>query len=256
MKSITLIISMVLLSLTGLNGCTQNKADAEQVDVETDYSILVFSKTAGWRHESIESGIEAIKKLGKENNFAVTATEDAELFTSENLQAFDAVVFLNTTETIFNDEQRKTFESYIQNGGGFVGVHSAVDTEYDWQWYGELAGAYFDSHPNNPNVRSAAINVEDTTHPATKHLDSIWQKEDEWYNFGYRNEAVNILLTLNTDSYEGSTHPGNHPIAWYHEYDGGRAFYTGLGHTKESFNDTVFLEHLLGGIKYAAGVTN
>lgn len=234
----------------------QNKADAEQVDVETDYSILVFSKTAGWRHESIESGIEAIKKLGKENNFAVTATEDAELFTSENLQAFDAVVFLNTTETIFNDEQRKTFESYIQNGGGFVGVHSAVDTEYDWQWYGELAGAYFDSHPNNPNVRSAAINVEDTTHPATKHLDSIWQKEDEWYNFGYRNEAVNILLTLNTDSYEGSTHPGNHPIAWYHEYDGGRAFYTGLGHTKESFNDTVFLEHLLGGIKYAAGVTN
>jgi len=164
------------------------------------------------------------------------------------------VLFLNTTETVFEDVHRDNFQQYIQNGGGFVGVHSASDTEYDWPWYGDLVGAYFDNHPGNPNVRDAVIDVVDQSHPSTEHLPERWERADEWYNFGYFNDNVNVLLKLDTESYEGSDHPGDHPVAWYHEYDGGRAFYTALGHTKESYSETNFLKHLLGGIKYAAGI--
>lgn len=250
MKSI-LFAGFVFVSLSLFNGCVNEESTAEQVTAESDYSVLVFSKTDGFRHDSIESGVEAVQKLGEENNFFVTATEDADYFTEENISEYTVVLFLNTTLNIFNDEQQEVFKNFIQNGGGFVGVHSATDTEYDWPWYGELVGAYFKSHPQ---VQEADVIVEDHSHPATQNLSEVWQKEDEWYNFDYNNEEVNILMRLDTDSYEGSEHPGNHPISWYHEYDGGRAFYTGLGHTIESYSDPVFLDHLLGGIEYAADV--
>lgn len=232
-------------------GCVSEESSAGQAETEPEFSVLVFSKTTGWRHDSIEEGIEAVQKLGEKHYFSVTATENSEYFTDENLANYAVVLFLNTTETVFNDNQRESFQRYIRGGGGFAGVHSASDTEYDWPWYGELVGAYFDNHPQ---IQEAFIHVEDDSHPATKNLPDPWQKEDEWYNFGYLNDQVNVLLKLDTDSFEGSDHPGDHPIAWYHEYDGGRAFYTGLGHTKESFSDSLFLDHLLGGILYAAGI--
>ncbi len=219
-----------------------------------EHNLLVFTKTEGWRHDSIEAGIEAVMKLGQENGFSLTLTEDNSYFTPSNLSRYDAVLFLNTTLTVFDDEHREAFKEYIQNGGGFAGVHSATDTEYDWPWYGELVGAWFDNHPNNPNVREAVIDVVNPDHPATSMLPERWQRSDEWYNFGYMNENVNVLLKLDTDSYSGSDHPGNHPIAWYHEFDGGRVFYTGLGHTRESYSEELFLRHLLGGLKYAMGI--
>ncbi len=245
-----LILSVFIVTSTA---CSKNThiMHEKYIFENSESSVLVFTKTEGWRHDSIEAGVEAVVELGRVNNFNVTWTEDSEYFTRENLSGYDAVVFLNTTLTVFNDTQRSAFKQYIQNSGGFVGVHSATDTEYDWAWYGELVGAYFDNHP--PGVHEAVIEISDHNHPSTAHLDSEWIKTDEWYNFGYMNENVHVLMKLDTDSFEGSDHPGNHPISWFHEFDGGRAFYTGLGHTKESFSDPVFLDHLLGGILYAKG---
>jgi len=221
---------------------------------EAEYSVLLFTKTEGWRHASIEPGAMAVKKLGEENGFNVTWTEDSYSFSKENLANYDAVIFLNTTLDVLDDDQQGVFENYIQNGGGFVGMHAAADTEYDWPWYGDLVGGWFNSHPSDPNVRKATVLLVDGTHPATEHLSETWHRADEWYNYKYFNEATNTLLELDTDSYEGSEHPGDHPISWYHEYDGGRAFYTGLGHTSESFSEEAYLQHILGGIQYAMGV--
>jgi len=212
--------------------------------------VLVFSKTGGFRHDSIEKGTATIEALGKENNFEVEHTEDSTLFTSDYLNKFKAVVFLSTTGDILNDEQQKTFEQYIQHGGGFVGVHAAADTEYSWPWYNKLVGAWFLSHPKQQN---ATIDVLDKNHPSTQHLPDQWTRWDEWYNYKDINPETHVLMKLDESSYEGGENKGNHPIAWYHEFDGGRAFYTGLGHTKESYDEENFKKHLLGGIKYALG---
>lgn len=211
---------------------------------------MVFSKTKEFRHESIETGIETLKKLGAEHGFEVMATEDSSFIVEDSLKSYSAVVFLNTTGDILNDVQQADFERYIQSGGGFVGVHAATDTEYDWPWYNKLVGANFESHPK---IQTAQLNVIDSTHLATVHLKKVWKKEDEWYNFKKINKSVNVLLKIDEDSYEGGQNGESHPISWNHEFDGGRAFYTGMGHTNETYEDKTFLTHLLGGIKYAIG---
>ncbi len=212
--------------------------------------ILVFSKTLGFRHGSIEAGISALQKMGVENEFKVIATEDARYFVEDSLKQYATVVFLNTTKDILNDVQQADFERYIQAGGGFVGIHAATDTEYDWPWYSKLVGAVFDSHPR---IQEAELQILDTNHPASKHLDSVWVKSDEWYNFRNINPDINVLITIDETSYEGGTNENNHPISWYHDYDGGRAFYTEMGHTDETFENAKFLAHLKGGIQYAIG---
>lgn len=255
MIRLTSLITFFML-LTASAACSSNNNFTDPVhenySVENaDYSVLVFTKTSGFRHDSIEQGVEAVVALGAANGFSVTRTENSDYFTDENLSSYSAIIFLNTTLTVFDENHRVAFKQYIQNGGGFVGVHSASDTEYDWPWYGELVGAYFDNHP--PGIHDAIIDVINTDHPSTAHLPGRWEKADEWYNFGYINDEVEVLMKLDTDSYEGSDHPGNHPVAWYHEYDGGRAFYTALGHTRESYSEPLFIDHLLGGILYASG---
>ncbi len=220
------------------------------VNAQRKSKIIVFSKTAGYRHQSIETGVKAIKKLGSENNFIVEATEDAdELFA--NLKRCKAVIFLNTTGDVFNEEQQKAFKKYMKKGGGFVGIHAAADTEYDWPWYGKMVGAYFISHPHQ---QKATINVVDKKHLATDFLDAEWIKFDEWYNYKQINtSSINVLMKLDEKSYSGGKNGENHPIAWYHEFGGGKAFYTGLGHTKISYTNEKFLKHVLGGIQYATG---
>ncbi len=215
--------------------------------------ILVFSKTAGFRHDSIPDGIAAIRQLGADNGFTVDATEDSGAFTPGHLQQYNAVVFLSTTGDVLNGAQQRAFEDYVRDGGGYVGVHAAADTEYDWPFYGGLVGAYFDSHP--PGTPQATVKVEDRNHPATAHLDAEWVRIDEWYNYRTNPRGqVHVLATLDEDSYGGGNMGEDHPIAWYQTYEGGRAFYTGGGHTKESFAEPQFRMHLLGGILYAAGV--
>jgi cytochrome c len=223
--------------------------------------ILLFSKTEGYRHESIPTATAALRKLCMANGIAVDTTEDAEDFNAKNLRRYNAVVFLSTTGDVLNPAQETDFERYIQAGGGYVGIHAASDTEYGWTWYGGLSGAYFSSHPEQ---QTATLKVEDHDHPATRHLGDTWQRFDEWYNFKSLNPNVKVLLSLDESSYKGGTmcaSVGNeksktgscHPASWYHEYDGGRAFYTALGHTKESYAEPEFLKHVLGGIRYAIG---
>lgn len=220
---------------------------------KNEINVLVFSKTAGYRHASIEPGVKAVKQLGVQHGFSVDATEDASVFAEEQLKDYEVVVFLNTTGDILNEEQQAQFERFIQAGGGFVGIHAAADTEYDWPWYGKLVGAYFDGHPNDPNVREATLRIIDADHPATKPLPANWTRADEWYNYKSINEENKVLINLDETTYEGGTNGEHHPIAWYKEYDGGRAFFTGSGHTAESFSDSLYLQHLAGGIQYAIG---
>ncbi len=217
---------------------------------QEEVRILVFSKTSGFRHGSIGAGIAAIQKLGIENNFKVDTTENAAKFTEENLKQYKAVVFLSTTQDILNEAQQGVFERYIQAGGGFAGVHAATDTEYEWSWYNKLVGAYFNGHPS---VRKATIDVTDRTHISTKHLPARWERNDEWYNFKSINPDIQVLANLDETTYQGGTNGPNHPIAWYHDFDGGRAWYTAGGHTNESYTEPDFVAHLLGGIVYAIG---
>jgi PKD repeat protein/type 1 glutamine amidotransferase len=243
------------------------------LDPAAKFNVLVFSKTAAFRHSNIDEGIAAIKLLGSQQNFNVDAVEDASLFTDAFLSRYDAVIWLSTTGDVLNDAQQAAFERYIQAGGGYVGVHSAADTEYTWPWYGQMVGGYFRNHPNG--TPTATVVVEDPTRPSTAHLPARWTRVDEWYNYqGIVNPVVNgggtdvstrgltpihVLLTMDESSYaEADGTDGvddDHPIAWCKRYDGGRMFYTGLAHTEASWLEANFLQHFLGGLEVAAGYT-
>ena len=211
--------------------------------------VLIFSKTLGFRHKSINDGIVAIKKLGVENGFIADTTENAANINKENLKNYKAIIFLSPTGEFFNEEQKVAFRDYIRGGGAFVGIHAATDCLFKWEWYGKMIGGYFINHPA---TQEAVLNITDTKHPATKSIISPWKRKDEWYNFRYTNPNIKVLLKLDESSYNGGKNGANHPIAWYHKFEGGRVFYTGLGHTPESYtSDEYFLKHLLGGIKYA-----
>jgi len=213
--------------------------------------ILVFSKTAGFRHDSIPGGIAAIRQLGVENGFAVDATEDDSWFEDTRLSAYDAVVFLSTTGDVLGDAEQAALERYVGGAHGFVGIHAASDTEYGWPWYGELVGARFAGHPA---IQRAMVRVSDSTHSSTRGLPESWVRTDEWYNFAANPRgSVQVLATLDESSYSGGTMGPDHPIAWCRFFGGGRTWYTAMGHTRESYAEPLFLAHLLGGIQFAAG---
>ena len=225
-----------------VGGCSQKRSGNPRV--------LVFGKAADYQHASIPAGMAAIQKLGSENSFIVDTTTNADMFVEDTLKKYAAVIFLSTSGNVLNHLQEVAFERYIQSGGGFVGVHAATDTEYDWGWYGRMVGAYFESHPK---IQEAVLRVVDSSIAATKGLPAEWKRTDEWYNFKKLSKDVKVLMTIDEKSYEGGKLGENHPMAWYHEYDGGRAFYTALGHTDESYAEPNYLRHLLGGIQYAIG---
>ena len=216
---------------------------------KNSFSVLVISETKGWVHDSIESGIDLIENIGDKNNFNVYHSDNSKVITSENLKEFNSIIFLNTTGDILTKNEQNVMEQFIKNGKGYVGVHSASDTEYEWQWYGDLVGAYFRNHSD---VVDGKIFTVDNAHKITEHLNPEWNIEDEWYNFDYISDNINVLLKLDETSYEGGEHPDYHPITWYHKYDGGRSFYTALGHTKEVFKDERFIKLLEKGILYAS----
>ena len=186
------------------------------------------------------------------HNFLLVATEDSAMFSEAELVNFDAIVFLLTTGDVLDDAQQAAMEGYIRAGGGYVGVHSATDTEWrgDWTWYRKLAGGVFKSHPA---VRKARLRVMRSDHLATAALPEVFWHVDEWYDFTDLYEHRIDLLTVDESTYSGGRHGDYHPIAWYHEFDGGRSFYTGLGHTIESYSSPKMRAHLLGGLAYAAG---
>lgn len=215
------------------------------------FRVLIFTRTAGFRHDSIPAGIECLRSLGPQSGYTAVASEDPELFTDDGLAAFRVVVFLNTTGDVLTDAQQAAFERFIQRGRGFVGIHAASDTEYDWPWYGQLVGAYFKGHPH---VQPAEIQVVSTDHPATHHLAARWTRTDEWYDFREPPPpTVRRLLMIDETTYEGGMMGEDHPVAWCHEFDGGRAIYTAGGHTSEAFAEPDFKTHLAGCIRWAAG---
>lgn len=244
--------TLAAAALLATMACVSGPAGTAQA-ADSPYDVLVFSKTAGFRHDAIPAGIQAIRDLGAANAFTVTATEDAAQFTTSNLARFEAVVFLSTTGDVLNAAQQTAFESYVRGGGGFVGVHAAADTEYDWPFYGELVGAYFASHPA---IQPVTVRVQDRAHAATAHLPRAWQRTDELYNYRTNpRSGARVLATLDESTYSGGSMGADHPITWCKPMSSGRSFYTGLGHTQESYADPGFRAMLLGGIRYAANRT-
>ena len=214
--------------------------------------LLVFTRTTGFRHDSIPDAIAAVRRVAEESGLAVDATEDPDVFRDENLASYRAVVFLLTTGDVLDDEGKEALERWLSAGRGWAGVHSASDTEYGWPFYGELVGSYFAGHPA---VQPGTVRVEDPAHPATAGLPAVWNRTDEWYDFRENpRPRVHVLATLDESTYSGGSMGADHPIAWCREVAGGRAFYTAGGHTRESYAEPLFVAHLAGGIRWAAGL--
>jgi cytochrome c len=245
------LFALFLLMAAGTTGCAL-RAPVRR-EAQPRFQALVFSKTAGFRHASIANAVTAIRQLAAEHDFSVYATEDASVFTGENLHNYRVVIFALTTGDVLDESQQAAFERYIRAGGGYVGIHSASDTEYEWPWYGGLVGAYFAGHGA---VEPGTVTVADRVHPATAGLPEKWVRTDEWYRFKANpRETVHVLATLDETTTQTSSGMGaDHPIAWCQEYNGGRSFYTAGGHTPESYDEPGFLAHLLKGIQTAAGV--
>lgn len=233
------IALLILLGVGLLSSCDNNKP-----------AVLVFSETKGYRHESITAGKLALIELGKSNGFRVDTTEDSKQFNEANLAKYNAVIFLSTTLDVLDLTEQGSFKRFIEAGGGFVGIHAAADTEYEWPWYGKLVGAYFKSHPE---IQEAKLVKSGDF--GTEPVKDTWVRKDEWYNYKQISTDINVIYSLDETSYKGGQNGSKHPIAWYHDFEGGRSFYTGLGHTTESYTDPEFLNHILGGIKYAIGAS-
>jgi type 1 glutamine amidotransferase len=216
--------------------------------------VLVYTRTLGYRHDAIPAGIAAVRELGAEGGFTVDATEDAAAFTPANLGRYRAIVFLNTSGEVLDERQKAAFQDYIERGGGLTAVHQGITTLDKWPWYVDLVGGVrFAGHPQ---VQPATCRCEIRDHPATESLPNPWPWTDEWYNFD-RNprDRVHVLMTVDEASYQGGKMGKDHPISWYRETGKGRVWCTGLGHTKEGYGRPPFRQHLLGGIRWAAGLT-
>jgi uncharacterized protein len=246
-----MILFLVLATSLGIMAQTNQKPVAQK-----KLNVLVFSKTTGYRHTSIPAGIKAITTLGQQKGWAVTTTEDATLFTDEFLARFDVCVFLSTTSKVFDEAQEKAFATFIKSGKGFVGIHASADCEYDWKWYGELNGAYFKTHPP---YQLATINIENTDHPAMKPFAGMktFTIEDEWYSYRENPRGkVTVLATLDESTItklpkDDSWKMGDHPVIWYHEFEGARSFYTVFGHGDSSFENEKVQQHLYYAIEWA-----
>ncbi|WP_051350375.1 ThuA domain-containing protein [Dyadobacter alkalitolerans] len=218
--------------------------------------VLIFSKTNGFRHSSIRPAIAAITKECTNRGWQVYATEDVAYIDSTHLKRFKVVVFLSTTGEIFNNQQRIDFEKYIENGGGYAGIHSASDTEHHWPWYKELLGTLFRDHTFIPHKPEAELITEAVTHPINQGLPKKWRKADEWYNFQQNvrgKPGFQVLLSLNENSYFSIWRKmnGDHPISWTHQMRRGKMFYTALGHNEQTFSDPDAMRHIMGGIRWA-----
>lgn len=224
--------------------------------VSEPLSVLVFIRAEGFVHPSIADGVSMLTDIGLEEGYTIDVTAETAVFTTASLALYDVVVWLSTTGDVLDAPEQAAFEGFVQAGGGYVGIHAAADCEYDWLWYGELLGqgAWFDSHPP---IQTATLLLENPAHPGAGLFESTTSFSDEWYNFRVNpRTVVDVVLALDEASYDpGAGAMGDdHPIAWAHEFDGGRAFYTGLGHRPETYQDIRFKTQIRGAIRWAGGV--
>ncbi|KAI1339462.1 carboxylesterase-like protein [Xylariaceae sp. FL0016] len=217
------------------------------------FRVLVFSKTAGYRHDSIDAGIQCIENLGSESRqFMVDASEDAQLINETHLSQYTVLVLLQNSGDFLDQDQLKGVQKFVRNGGGVVGIHCAAAGMTAEPWYGDLIGAVFTDHPE---PQDGLVKVEDNAHPIVSHFQRDFNWHDEWYNFAAspRAKGVKVLLSIDEGSYRGGNGMGeNHPLAWCREFDGGRSFYTSLGHFDAAYTNEMFHQHLLSGILWAA----
>jgi type 1 glutamine amidotransferase len=215
-------------------------------------NLVVYTRTAGFRHDSIPAALAAVRDLASREGLSVLATEDPSTFTTNRLLGVKAVVFLHTTGEVLDKAGQDALQAYVRGGGGFLGLHSAADTGHDWPWYLQLLGAEFVSHPA---IQSAVLVRQDAAHPGTAPLPERWARSDEWYNFRVSPRgSVHVLLSIDETSYQGGAMGADHPMAWCHEFEGGRSVYTALGHTTESWSEPLFLAHIRGALRWAAGL--
>ena len=254
--ALTVVVAAVLVSVRaremarGPEVCAEapSRPDPDTLTARpSSFRILVFTRHTGYTHGSIPAAVAALHQLGARHGFTVLPTDDPSFFTDSVLRAFAAVVFLNTTGSVLTDQQKTAFERYIRSGGGFVGIHGALDSESRWAWYHRLAGASFLSHPP---IQRARLTVSS---PAGAELSGPWERTDEWYDYRELPESVLVVASVDETSYHGGKMGGSHPVTWYRPFEGGRAWYTAMGHTTCSYSEPRFLEHLLGGIRYAGG---
>ena len=220
---------------------------------EKKHSILVFSKTeGGYRHASIAAGKTMFLQLGRQHNIIVDTTEDAAYFTREKLQQYSAIVFLSSRGNVLDSAQQEALKYYIHQGGGYAGIHAATTTEYEWPWYNQLAGAYFDGHPKPQEAVYHTINKD---FPATHHLPDTFRRFDEIYNFRSIQDSLIYLITVDETSYTGGKMGAFHPISWYRNFEGGRSFYLGLGHFDSDYSDPFFISIVWKGLQWAMGIS-
>ncbi|WP_150307491.1 ThuA domain-containing protein [Planctomonas psychrotolerans] len=213
-------------------------------------SIIIFSGTVGFRHDSLEAGVRAAEQLGADAGVEVVATEDARIFTSSDLAEAAAVVWMQASGTgLLDADQRAAYERFTADGGGFAGVHAASDAERDWPLFSQLVGARFREHP--AELQTAPIQVERPDDASMKSVPEPWLWNEEWYAFESNpRDSVEVLATISEDTYApGSASMGvDHPLVWRTRVGAARGWYTSLGHSAEAFDDATFRQHLWGGI--------
>jgi type 1 glutamine amidotransferase len=245
-------IMLCLLVLCIATGITTNRLFGKKKKLPK--KVLVFSLTKGYHHASIANGNQFFIALGQQYNFGVDTTTDVTKFNKDTLAKYSAVVWLNTTGDVLNATQQAGFEQYIRSGGGYVGIHAATDTEFDWPWYNSLAGAYFNGHPGPKNVQDGKMITLDKNFPASAHFPDSFQHKDEFYDFkSLKQDSLHFLVRVDEKSYVQGKMGEFHPLAWYHVFDGGRAFYSAFGHTAESFSSPLIMEHFRKGLQWAMG---
>jgi type 1 glutamine amidotransferase len=259
LKQIIFFISLTFLAGTAFSQNQPGGADQLQ-----GMNVLVFTKTVGFYHDSKPNAIKAFYEMAHERKWRITFTEDSTFFTEKELSKYNVVIFLLTTgNDLLNNKEKLAFQKYVEDGGGFVGVHSATDTEYKWPWYEKLAGAHFLGHPP---VHEGKLVIENTTHPATICFGAdtiIWK--DEFYTFDRNprtNRNVKVLVSIDEKSYNIDDNKwfknvnlvmGDHPLIWCQNIGRGRSFITSLGHSAELYDNEMFRKHLTGAVLWAAG---
>jgi len=221
--------------------------------------ILVYSGSTGYRHESIPAAVEALKAIGAKAGYTVDASEDPEVFSAENLKQYKILVLIsNSTDPKkpesewFTGSRRDALQGFLKDGKGVIGLHAAADSHYNWPWYGQMIGGYFERHPKG--TPKGTLTVVDAKHPATAKLPKTIERNDEWYYYKDFNPTMRVLVTIDPASIgDGETDVNPNPLVWCHDFGGGRVFYSALGHTPESYSEPYMVNLLAGALAYAAG---
>jgi type 1 glutamine amidotransferase len=250
MKCFSYVCASLAVAL-GVGGCASGTVTSDAGVLHPD--LVLYTRTLGFRHESIPAAVAAMRDLAGRDGLTVLVTEDPATFTADHLRGVRAVVFLNTTGEVLEAPGQAALQAYVRGGGAFLGIHSAADTGHAWPWYLELLGAEFVRHPA---IQTATLLRQEELHPATASLPDRWARSDEWYDFRDSPRGrVHVLLAIDETSYQGGGMGGDHPMAWCHEFEGGRSAYTALGHTVESWSEPLFLAHVRGALRWVAGLS-